>query len=261
MNEMTLKILFDRILVPEPTDEDIDRLKNFPDRAALSDFLAGKVEDFLREDMPDGYYRRLEKEVTAAVFMLGVVGAEETVPLIVDLLESVKEYPDTGACASAVDALKRIGEAALEPVHEGYLRDRRDDLTAMIWVDVLSGMGVKDLRIKTALMEYFGLNPSLATQFMADYGDQFFLPLIERYVESLAELLNENGLDPFEGKDEEEIEPLAADYLDAREALVLLTTAPDTEDDAIDTAIEELDKRLLKHSKFGGNGNGNQEIW
>ncbi len=253
MNDQTLEILFKRIVVQEPLQEDLDRILNFPDRDALLEFLIGKVKNFLEEDQPEGHRRKLEREVTAACFTLGALRAGEAAGHLVDLLDAVKDYIDSGVCISAMEALKAIGEPALESVYDKYLLDRRDDPYAMVWVDILSGMGVKDIGIKTALMEYFSLNPPLAIQYMIDYGDTYFLPLVERYVESLADILNENEIDPFEEGIEEQ-EPLVSDYLDTRDAPVLLRNPSDTPEADLAAQVEALDRRLLKHSRFGGNG-------
>jgi hypothetical protein len=243
-----LEILFSKIVVNDPSEKDISKLRKFPDQDALAEFLIGKINDFLEEDKPTDYYHERERGVIAATFILGKMQTEVAIAPLVELLDIVSEYPDSEMYDAALFAIEDIGRSTLEPVYEKYSICRRDSTLAVAWVEILSAMGVKDRRIKKALLEYFSLDPSLAIQYMADYGDNSFLPLVEKYLDCVVEIINENKIDVF-AKKAIVTEPLVGEYLDAREGLVMMKGTP-IDSPTFDSEVEALDRRLLKHTNF-----------
>jgi hypothetical protein len=126
--------------------------------------------------------------------------------------------------------------AALEPVL-GELSGVRDTDRAVTLCAILANLGVKDERVWMALSECFEKVPTLSAGFLATYGDDRALPLIEREIStfegenrsSLARFDLELLVEAYEELARELPERLAAhvDSLFERESLpVALTDSP-----------------------------------
>jgi hypothetical protein len=114
-----------------------------------------------------------------AVDLLVDLRAEEAiVPMIVALCGG--DFDDILSSRIAV-RLPTFGAAALEPTL-AELSNVRDNDQAVTLCAILARLGVKDERVWVALAKCFDAEPHLSAGFLATYGDERALPLIEREI-------------------------------------------------------------------------------
>ncbi|MET0790007.1 MAG: SEC-C metal-binding domain-containing protein, partial [Polyangiaceae bacterium] len=169
-----------------------------------------------------------------AVDLLADLRAEEAIAPMLRALRG-GDMDDILSSRIAV-RLPVFGAAALEPVL-AELSGVRDTDRAVTLCAILANLGVKDERVWMALSECFHEVPSLSSGFLATYGDDRALPLIEREIfafdgespSSLAHFDLELLVEAYEELAGELPELLAArvDYLFERQSLpVALADSP-----------------------------------
>ncbi|MEW5995077.1 MAG: SEC-C metal-binding domain-containing protein [Candidatus Zixiibacteriota bacterium] len=250
MTSKELERLFKGLCREKPSQSHVEKLTDYPDRDGLVSFLVEKLAHFLKiTDTQDKWDSDLEYGICHACRLLGDFKAEQATPLIIELLDSVKDQYLAILYSSALLALEGMGPSALEPAYEKYLLDKHDPEHASVWVWVLGTIGVRDERIKQALLDHMEFDPDEAILLMGDYGDRDLLPLVESYVTYLAQYLNAGQIDPFRygarlG------DHLVGSYIDNRESLVMLKYGIQLDDPEFDVKVKELDRQLLQHSDF-----------
>jgi hypothetical protein len=131
-------------------------------------------EDAAAEDSPGQGWPPIH-----AVDLLADLRAEEAIePMLVAL--SGGDMDDILSSRIAV-RLPSFGPAALEPTL-AELSKTRDTQRAVILCAILARLGVKEERVWTELSKCFDDEPFLSAGFLADYGDDRALPLIEREI-------------------------------------------------------------------------------
>ena len=114
-----------------------------------------------------------------AVDLLAELKAEEAImPMLVALRGG--DMDDILSSRVAV-RLPTLGAAALEPVL-AELSGIRDTDRAVTLCAILANTGVKDERVWLELSKCFSEEPNLSAGFLASYGDDRALPLIEREI-------------------------------------------------------------------------------
>jgi hypothetical protein len=114
-----------------------------------------------------------------AVDLLADLGAEEAImPMLVALRGG--DMDDILSSRVAV-RLPTLGPAVLEPVL-AELSGIRDTDRAVTLCAILANIGVKDERVWLELSKCFSEEPHLSAGFLASYGDDRALPLIEREI-------------------------------------------------------------------------------
>lgn len=114
-----------------------------------------------------------------AVDLLADLRAEEAIEPMLRALRG-GDMDDILSSRVAV-RLPVFGAAALEPVL-AELSGIRNTNRAVVLCAILANLGVKDDRVWLALSECFGEEPALSAGFLATYGDDRALPLIEREI-------------------------------------------------------------------------------
>lgn len=110
-----------------------------------------------------------------AARLLGELQVPEAVPLFIrgmaacDCLSALHD-----CCLTACSA---VGAAALEPVLEAYARTE-DAETRLSLANVLSGLGVRDARVREVLLGILAIDPDSGASALAQYGDPAALPAL-----------------------------------------------------------------------------------
>ena len=248
--EPDLESLFAAICKYRPSKERLNRLNDYSDRQGVVEFLVSKLEALLAEsDLPDEWDRNLEWGVVHACRLLGEFKAEEAIVPMIEILDRLKDNPDTYLYDAAMTALEGAGPKALEPAYRKYEQDRHHLEWASPWVWVLANFGVRDRRIYQALLDHMLVDSTEAVMLMADYGDQDLLPVVEGYINKAVQYLNENRIDPF-AKDARFEGPIVAAYIDTRESLVMMKQGIPVDHPQFDEKVEVLDRQLLRYADF-----------
>jgi len=131
-------------------------------------------EDAAAEDSPGQGWPPIH-----AVDLLADLRAEEAIrPMLVALRGG--DLDDILSSRIAV-RLSSFGPPALEPTL-AELSETQDTQRAVILCAILARLGVKEERVWTELSRCFDDEPFLSAGFLADYGDDRALPLIEREI-------------------------------------------------------------------------------
>ncbi len=250
MADSKLEKLFTGLCRRNPLKKSKKGLADCPDHEQVIDFLCRKLAALIDLIDTDGAWdRALEWGMIHGMILLGEFKAESAGPLLVEMLDRVKDDPDAELHNSAMLALEKLGPSALESACQKYERDKDHPERRLTWLWVLAQLGVHDQRIHDALLEHMRFDSDEAVLLMGDYGDRGFLPLVEDYVVNLAHYLNENRIDPFAGEARFD-DSLVASYMDNRESLVMLKYGIPPGDPSFDERVEALDRTLLKFADF-----------
>ncbi len=240
-----LEKLFSAISVEKAPEKALKKLEEYPERDQCIQFLIAKLRACHRMDQTDGPWdSKLENGSIHACRLLGKMKAEAAIEILVEVLDSVKEKPDLIIFSASLLALVDIGPPVLEPVYAKYEKDQDDPICAETWLDILSQLGVRDSRIKTALHNLFRSDTILAISCMGSYADREFLPLVEKYVHSAARHLNMCNIDPHAPFSRLR-DPMVHAYIETRETLVRLREDIDFDHPDFDRRVNILDDELL----------------
>jgi hypothetical protein len=250
MTYRELEKLFQDICQIKPLTESLKKLRQYPDRRQVIDFLIDKVGELLEEIRKiNKRHGGLERGVIQACFILGEFKAKEASRPMVELLDRAKDDYEAELYNAAMIGLEGMGESALELTYEKYVRDKDNPERASTWLWVLSELGVKDQRIRQALIGHMSVDSDEAVHLIGNYGDRDLLPIVESYVKNIAAYINKNRINPF-SKGIRFEDSLVASYIDNRESLVMLRDGIRPDDADFDSRVEQLDRQLLKFADF-----------
>jgi hypothetical protein len=240
-----LEKLFRAISVKKASDQALKKLEEYPERNQCIQFLIAKLRACHRMAQTDGPWdSKLENGSIHACRLLGKMKAEAAIGILIETLDSVKENFDLIIFSASLLALGDIGPPVLEPVYAKYEEDIDNQDNKETWLDILTRLGVRDSRIKTALHDFFRSDPIMAISYMGSYGDREFLPLVEKYVHSTVRHLNMRKIDP-RAPFARLADPMVHAYIETRETLVRLREDIDFDHPDFDRRVELLDSELL----------------
>ena len=240
-----LEKLFSTISVKRASDEALKKLIEYPERDQCIQFLIAKLRASHQIAQTDGPWdSKLENGCIHACRVLGKMKAEAATGILIETLDSVKEHHDLIIFSASLLALGDIGPPVLEPVYAKYEEDLDNQDNKETWLDILSRLGVRDSRIKTALRDFFRSDPIMAISYMGSYGDREFLPLVEQYVHSTVRHLNMRKIDP-RAPFARLSDPMVHAYIETRETLVRLREDIDFDHPDFDRRVDILDDELL----------------
>lgn len=195
-----LEKLFKNICLDKPPQKAIDRLTKYPSQKELINFLIEKLKTFLKEiNSTDIWDSDMEYGIAYSCRILGELKSAEACKPMIELMDKVKDNWEAIVYDSIMIGMEGMGKPALELVYKKYSADKENLELASTWIWILAQLGVKDERINQALLEHLKSDPDEAMLLMGYYGDRSFLPIIESYVDNIAEYLNEIQLDAFSG--------------------------------------------------------------
>ena len=240
-----LEKLFRAISVKKASDQALKKLEEYPERNQCIQFLIAKLRASHRmAQADDSWDSKLENGCIHACRLLGKMKAEAAIGILIETLDSVKENFDLLIFSASLLALGDIGPPVLEPVYAKYEEDIDNQDNKETWLDILTRLGVRDSRIKTALHDSFRSDPVMAISYMGSYGDREFLPLVEKYVHSAVRHLNMRKIDP-RAPFARLGDPMVHAYIETRETLVRLREDIDFDHPDFDRRVELLDSELL----------------
>jgi len=250
-HNLELERLFKNLCTKTPPETTLGKLRAFPDRDMLVDFLIGKIQHFLAVIYGDDkrHDSNYEWGLPHVCYLLGEFNhPKAAVPLVV-VLDLVVDHYDSFLHNAAIIALEGMGAAAFDATYRIYQRDSNDSERNSIWLFVLADLGVKNVKIRKALLKHMRDDPAEAVNIMGHYGDKSLLPIAEEFVKATADFLNQNRINPFaQGARFEE--PAVASYINCRESLVILRDGIEADDPGFDSKVEALDRELLQHADF-----------
>jgi len=250
-HNLELERLFKKLCTKNPREVTFEKFKSFPDHDMAVDFLVDKIHHFLAIIYGDDKHHDSNYEwgVTHACHLLGEFNDPKAAIPLVEVLDLVVDHYDSWLHNAAIIALQDMGAAAFDIAYQKYQRDRHDRERDSIWLFVLSDLGVKNDRIKNALLEHMRDDSAEAVNLMGHYGDKSLLPIAEQFVRATADFLNQNQIDPFAPGIRFE-EPAVEAYINCRESLVILRDGIRPSDPEFDSRVEALDRELLQHADF-----------
>lgn len=218
---LELERLFKSLCTKMPPKVALDKLRSFPDRDAVVEFLIGKIGHFLAVVYGDDNRHNSDYEwgMTHVCYLLGEFNDPKAAAPLVVVLDLVVDNYDSYLHNAAIIALQGMGASAFDAAYRNYHRDRDDPKRTSIWLYVLADLGIKKGKIKKALLEHMRDDPAEAVNLMGHYGDQSLLPIAEEFVRATADFLNQNQIDPFAPGIRFE-EPAVEAYINCRESLV-----------------------------------------
>ncbi len=240
-----LEKLFRAISVKKASDQALKKLEEYPARDQCIQVLSAKLRASHRMAQTDGPWdSKLENGSIHACRLLGEMKAEAAIGILIETLDSVKENFDLIIFSASLLALGDIGPPVLEPVYAKYEEDIDNQDNKETWLDILTRLGVRDSRIKTALHDFFRSDPIMAISYMGSYGDREFLPLVEKYVHSTVRHLNMRKIDP-RAPFTRLGDPMVHAYIETRETLVRLRENIDFDHPDFERRVDILDDELL----------------
>jgi len=246
---------FSSICVEKPKKKHLDAFTNHPDREAVKNFLIDKLRYYAAPDS-DYFDKYDEWGIIHTVKLLGDFKATACTELLMTIMDEIKNEYDAILYSYTINALSKMGESAIEPVYTKYQEDRDDSELSYMWLSVLAKLGVKDTKITDAIKQHYKSNQVEAINLMGDYGDMAFLPIIQKFVKTTANLLNARQINPFEFGIRFKV-PEAEAYIETRENLVLLETGLSVGSREFDEKVKALDRELLDYAFTAPNkGNG-----
>jgi hypothetical protein len=242
--------LFRNICKERPTENSLAGFTQLKDRPEVVAFLVTKLEEYAQRLRDDGPWEdQLEWGAIWATRLLGDFRAELAIAPMIDILGIMIEDYMAFIFSDTIHALQKMGPPAFEPVYQKYLEDPDHPEHHDIWIDIMVNLGVRDQRIKDAILKLVLHNPDPAAHAIADYGDSELLPILENIVYGAAEALNRQRIDPFgflvrlRSSD-------AETYFQTRGDLIHLRDGFDYSDSRHATAEAVLDRQLLKYADF-----------
>ncbi len=249
MSVSNLEGLFKNICCLRPPIKTIEQLKRYPNRQELISFLVDRLKLFIKDiDSTDYWDSDFEYGISKSCRILGELKAAKACEPMIELMDKYKEDYLADIHNSIMIAMEGIGRPALEPAYKKYKADKEFPESSSIWMWILANLGVKDPRIKRALLEHMETDPDEAVLLMGDYGDRYFLPIVEGYVKNIAKYLNFNHINPFSAIRFDD--PLVDSYINNRESLVILKEGIDPNHPDFDEKVEDLDRKLLHYADF-----------
>ena len=119
-----------------------------------------------------------------AAMLLGVLKEPSAIPAMMSQLQLTQ--PGEYLQEALVEALQGFGAPAIEPVL-ALLRERPEDATLHDFAsEVLSGLGVRDPRIFSTLLDELARDPVAGALRFGDYGDPAALPELSRAFDACA---------------------------------------------------------------------------
>jgi len=234
-----------------PADDFLAGFKRPENRPEVVAFLVTKLEEYARRLRNDGPWDDdLEWGAIWATRLLGEFRAEPAIVPMIDILGIMIDDYMAIIFSDTIHALQRMGAPAFESVYRKYREDADHPEHHDIWIDILVNLGVRDQRLKDAIVRQLEHDPITAAHAMADYGDAEFLPLLERIVYDASDTLNWQQIDPF-GSFERFRSKAAETYIETRGDLIQLRDGLDYSDPRYDAAEATLDRQLLKYADWG----------
>ncbi|MBC8278706.1 MAG: hypothetical protein H8E46_10785 [FCB group bacterium] len=249
----------------EPSGQIETAWRDYHDPAAAGYYLIIKIERFRRK--LTGFRRNgtekheyearkaiLQEEsigIANAVGILAVVDKSRAVSVIADLLADCLECEYTVVFSKCVSVLMELGPLSLEEVIRKYEFYRIFSSNRGVWLEILARLGVRDARIRVIIEEHLKLNRYEAVLAMGDYRDAYFIPALKRIVNSTADRLRRNRIDPFE-KNVRVWNRDADIYIEARSVLVELVHNVSVRTGEYYDLVTETDTKLLPHADTGG---------
>jgi len=235
--------------------------RDYHDSASAAYYLIIKIEKFRKKltgFRRNGFEKQdyetqsagLQEEsigIANSVEILAVLDESRAVSVIADLLADCLECEYTIVFSKCISVLIELGPLSLEEVIRKYEFYRKFSKHRGVWLEILARLGVNDSRIRQIIEEHLKLNRYEAVLAMGDYRDEYFIPIIERIVHSVAGRMESNRIDPLMRN--VRVWNRDADiYIEARSVLIELVHNVSVKAREYDDLVTGIDTKLLPHA-------------
>lgn len=152
----------------------------------------------------------------AFIHIIRIAGEKKLAVVVDDLIkihDCYREEWDSALVDSALVALEEIGPPAFDSVFKAFAGAKEADVKTT-YLDILGRLGVRDEKLKGALIECYDLDPPYVAGSIGDYGDKALLPFLYERAEAAVSILKNQISASRKGTDKTYL------YIELREAIV-----------------------------------------